>query len=182
MLATCNFTLAEFEEIWALLNEDVVAKYNTGRGRKSKTTAKDALLMLLAVLKQGELWDLMAKGFDMSATVFKKLISTLLTIVSGLAYQVFVKDFADKYTMEQLITKNKQFQHFPTSLYAVDVRFQQTNRPTGNYAEAKVWFSGKHSLYGVKTEAAVLSAGIAIYVSDCFKGSVHNKTILVDND
>ncbi|RHY07221.1 hypothetical protein DYB25_010653 [Aphanomyces astaci] len=74
-----------------------------------------------------------------------------------------------------------QIANFPFVRYATDVTFQQTNVPSGSYAEKKTYFSGKHSQYGHKVEVSVLPNGFAINCTAHYKGSVSDKAIFDDN-
>jgi hypothetical protein len=69
----------------------------------------------------------------------------------------------------------------PCATVLVDVTFQPTNRPYGTFSEAKVWYSGKHKAYGIKTEIAHATDGRAIGIYSGVKGSVHDLTILRGN-
>ena len=128
MLTMCNFTLPEFEELWALFSEYMQQNWNKGRGRKSPYTAKDVFFMLLTVLKQGGAWDMMGMCFKISPTVFKKLITNYAMILSEHAYHELVENFEEEWSMEEMLKhKKKRFDNNPWARYATDVRFQQSN-------------------------------------------------------
>ncbi|RQM19332.1 hypothetical protein B5M09_010794 [Aphanomyces astaci] len=57
----------------------------------------------------------------------------------------------------------------------------QTNVPSGSYAEKKLFYSGRHHLYGHKVEASVFPNGFAINCTSYYKGSVSDKTIFDEN-
>ena len=82
--------------------------------------------------------------------------------------------------MSELQENSKLFKNFPFCLEAVDVTFQQANRPSGNMQEGKVYFSGKHRLYGYKVEVAVRPSGIASDFSRHCPGSSSDVSILYD--
>ncbi|RHY70029.1 hypothetical protein DYB30_013045, partial [Aphanomyces astaci] len=65
--------------------------------------------------------------------------------------------------------------------YATDVTFQQTNVPADDYAEKKLYFSGKHSLDEHKVEVSMVPNGFAIDCTKFYKGSVSDKTIFDEN-
>ena len=56
----------------------------------------------------------------------------------------------------QTDARNAKFNNFPYAKYAVDTRFQPTNRPSGHFEEAKKFFSVKHANYGVKASISTL--------------------------
>ena len=75
----------------------------------------------------------------------------------------------------------KTFKNYKYARYATDVTFQQSNRPTGNMQEGKKYFSGKHKLYGYKTEVSVLRIGLAINYTAHYPGSVSDIDIFKNN-
>lgn len=77
--------------------------------------------------------------------------------------------------------RERRFTHFTSALYALDVKFQQANRPGGTFLDAKRYFSGKHSQYGFKIEAAVNSEGKCVYLSSHYAGSESDLSICRDN-
>ena len=72
----------------------------------------------------------------------------------------------------------EMFQNIPFCLKAIDVTFQQANRPSGNMQEGKTYFSGKRKLYGFKFEVAVRANGISCAFSKHFPGSVSDISIM----
>ena len=63
--------------------------------------------------------------------------------------------------MEKLDTQT-QFTHYPYALCASDMKIQQSKRSSWSNAEAKDYFSQKHTLYGYKTGFSALFAGILV--------------------
>ncbi|GMF45527.1 unnamed protein product [Phytophthora fragariaefolia] len=61
-----NFTQAEFGVLFAAVEGDLFAVWNIGRGRMSKTTAKDVMFMALVILKHFETWDMHAVDFGLN--------------------------------------------------------------------------------------------------------------------
>ena len=173
-----NFEPAEFEEIWLLVEEFISQNYNVGRGKKSEVTGKDALFMLMTVLKYGGQWDMLARIFLMKGPTFERLITRFARLVSEQLYKIFVVDLTGPISMRTLRETNSTFREFPEALYAVDVTFQQSFRPSGSINEGKIFFSGKHKLYGLKVEVSVLPNGLAMSCSDHFPGSISDLEII----
>ncbi|ETV97367.1 hypothetical protein H310_09702 [Aphanomyces invadans] len=160
-----NFTLAEIETIWAVVEPAMVTSWTMGRGRKSKTSPKDAFFMLLSVLKHCNAWDKHALDFNMKAPTFEKMIQRVIDI------------YVMPVNMTRQVQQGKAFANFPSALYCTDVKFQPSYRPTGRFDEAKHYFSGKHKLYGLKLEYSVAYPGVAVDISDHTPGSVSDLTI-----
>jgi hypothetical protein len=95
----------------------------------------------------------------------------MFDIVTPLLYNIFVKPPK---------MGRSRFSNFDCALYALDVKFQTANRPTGTFMDAKRYFSGKHKLYGYKVECAVSVEGVAVHVSKHYPGSVSDKRICED--
>lgn len=76
-----------------------------------------------------------------------------------------------------LCNSKKQFLNFPSALYSTEDKFHHTYCPHGNQMESKLYYSGKHHLYGYKIQVSVSPLGYAIHASKHFPGSVANVTI-----
>ena len=84
--------------------------------------------------------------------------------------------FVEKYGEE-----HAKFKHYKYAIYATDVMFTQTLKPSGLFPDKKPFFSGKHHLHGLKSEVSVNAFGEAVYVAPPEIGSVHDKHIFMNN-
>nr|CCA17462.1 AlNc14C35G3133 [Albugo laibachii Nc14] len=75
--------------------------------------------------------------------------------------------------------KTQLFTNYRYALYASDVKFQPSNRPSGRFDEARQYFSNKHKMCGLKLEASVSYPGICVGLSRCYPGSISDLTIFV---
>ncbi|ETV78023.1 hypothetical protein H257_08240 [Aphanomyces astaci] len=85
---------------------------------------------------------------------------------------------------QKVATFEKRVMKFLMVLYPFVMRkyvTAQTNVPSGSYAEKKLFYSGRHHLYGHKVEASVFPNGFAINCTSYYKGSVSDKTIFDEN-
>ncbi|KAF0710684.1 hypothetical protein AaE_012427 [Aphanomyces astaci] len=146
-----NFTRREFDVLWGVAELPLKARWNDGRGSKSKTTPMDALFMTLTVLKHYDSWEKHALDFGFKAPTFQKLILRVVEVVMPVFYTEFVK----MPKMSELRAQDHTFANYPYALYATDVKFQPTERPAGRHGEAKPYFSAKHKLYGLKIPESV---------------------------
>lgn len=73
--------------------------------------------------------------------------------------------------------KNILFKYYFEARYATNLIFQQSNRPCENVRENRLYYSGKHHLYGLKTEISVPPNGIAIGSSNTYPGLMADITI-----
>lgn len=155
ILKMTNFTANEFRVLYGKLHNYIVTNWNVGRGRKCTQKPMDVLFMTLTVLKHGGSWDILGKVFRITGTTFERMITGFMRVIAGELHKLFVQDVADNYTMKHLQEKKTTFKSSEFSVEAIDVTFQQANRPSGNMQEGKLYFSGKHKLYGFKVEVAV---------------------------
>ena len=109
------------------------------------------------------------------------MIDKFMNIIVNHIYTLFVDSMVNQSPIECLMAEGKLFRHHPSAFYALNVCFQQTNRPTGNHAKSKPFYFSKHHLYGVKSEAVLSFAGLGIYASDAAKKFVSDKKICTNN-
>ena len=104
-----------------------------------------------------------------------------MRVVSEYLYNSFVVETAEVYTMDDALENKVFFSHFKCARYATDVTLQQSNRPSGNMQEGKVYFSGKQKLSGLKVEVSVLRNGLAIECTKHYPGSTADVEIFYQN-
>lgn len=172
ILAMTNFTPQEFERCWDIIADFVRTNWNVGRGRRCAHSGRDVFFMLLTVMKHGGNWDFLAEMFKMKGPTFERMIVKFLETISQKYYDDCMREVLKRYTMESMVDRQKTFKNYPYCRYAVDVTFQQSNRPSGTMEEGKLYYSGKHKLYGLKVEVAVLPNGMACWASKHYGGSV----------
>lgn len=176
-----NFEASEFQSIWNSISEIIIERYNIGPGRKSHHTGKEMLFMILTVLKHGGQWEIIAKVFSLKGPSFERMMTKFIDLLYESLYEALVKRNDSLFNFGELAQEGKNFRHFPFARYITDVTFQQANRPSGNMQEGKVFFSGKHKLYGFKVEVSVLANGLAINCSRHHPGSVSDLEIFQRN-
>ena len=174
----CNFDANEFELLWQLVETHVTQNYNTGRGKKSHVSGKDMLFMFLTTLKHGGHWDILGRVFKIKGPTFERMMTKYVAMISSYLYDLLVTKISSEFSMSTLTDAQQKFRQFPEALYAVDVTFQQSYRPSGSLQEGKIFFSGKHKLYGIKVEVCVLPNGLAINCSNHYPGSVSDFEII----
>eukprot|EP00171_Calliarthron_tuberculosum_P021722 IDg21722t1 len=176
----CNFTPLEFRKLYSHLHGEITREWNTGRGKRSEYKAMDVLFMILVVMKHEGSWDQMGNMFRIKGPTFQRLITGFMDKMRKYCVERFVSRIAKTVTMEYCINNRHMFKNFLYALEAVDVTFQQANRPCGNMQEGKVYFSGKHKLYGFKVEVAVRPNGLATAFSNHYPGSISDMTIFTE--
>ena len=110
--------------------------------------------------------------FQIERPSFERMVSKFVSFSSGHLYKLPVLDVANEFHVKTIDESQAKFSKFSETLYAVDVTFQQSFRPSGSIQEGKLYLSSKHKLYGLKTEVSVLHNGLAVNCSTRFPGSV----------
>lgn len=111
--------------------------------------------MTMVTMKHGGTWDILGATFRIKGPTFEKLITGYLRKLSLYLFDKMVTKLAEGLDKQS----GAAFKNFPSALYATDVTFQHANRPSGNTAQGKVYYSGKHHLYGLKVKVSVLPDG-----------------------
>ncbi|KAF0690236.1 Aste57867_18361 [Aphanomyces stellatus] len=158
LISMTNFTSTEFNILWAICEENVNERWYEGRGRRNACSAKDAMFMLLVVLKHFDTWDKHAIDFRLKAPTLEKVTMRILSIIEPLLTSELIRPTS----MQVQRNADKLFPRFPEALYATDR-----------------YFSGKHKLYGFKIEASVVYPGKYDLVSDHAPGSVSDLTMFM---
>ncbi len=166
-----NFSTCEFRRLWRVVDGFVSANWNIGRGRKCLYCPRDILFMTLTTIKYGGQWDVLARIFSIKTPTFERVIMQFIKLTGPFLYKHFVTDIEGEEDLQRLYQNNILFKNFPCARYATDVRFQQSNRPSGTMQEGKVYYSGKHKLYGIKQEISVNASGLAIMCTQHYPGS-----------
>jgi hypothetical protein len=176
LVSMMNFSIVEFDEVWAVVQSAMVANWEYGQGRKSKTTAKDAFFMALVILKHYSTRKKHAVDFSLKPPTLEKMMHKVYDIVSPVLFEHYVAPV----TMQEQVEANREFRYYPCALYATDVKFQPAHRPGGRFDELKHYFSGKHKQYGLKLECSVAYPGFAVDLSKHYPGSASDLTIFLE--
>ncbi|ETO77538.1 hypothetical protein F444_07280, partial [Phytophthora nicotianae P1976] len=83
--------------------------------------------------------------------------------------------------MEALVLGGNTFRNFPSTRYATDIAFQQSNMPIGQMKERGAYYSAKHHLHGYKVEVSVLPNGLALNCTAHYPGREADIQILRNN-
>lgn len=84
----------------------------------------------------------------------------------------------ERFTIGHIVDEKKKFKYGSYCRCAVDVTFQQANRPGGSLEQAKPHYSGKHQLYSLKIDRSMLPKGMAVLGSRYYPCSISDKDIM----
>ena len=159
-----------------LLETYIELNYNVDRGEKCHASGKDILFMLLAVVKYGGNWDILGRVFKIKGPKFERMIPKFVSIMSDHVYKLLVVRTSSDFVMQLLRETHQNFKNIREALYATNVTFQQSFRPSGAIQGGKIYFSGRHKLYGVNVKLSVLQNGLAVGCISHHSGSVGDKS------
>ena len=83
-------------------------------------------------------------------------------LISPELYKVYVQDICTQFSMTSLGDSEQLLSLFAEVFYAADVTFQQFFRLSGSIQERKLYFRGRHELYGLKAEFSELPNVLAV--------------------
>ncbi|KAG6956648.1 hypothetical protein JG687_00010478 [Phytophthora cactorum] len=149
---------------------------------RSTFAAKDVFFMLLVVMKCGDTWDMLARIFRVKTPTFIKTITGFIEVVAPKLQEAWVASQLDDSSMRVLVTSGHTFQNFPCALYATNVTFQQSNRPSGSMAETMPFYSAKHKSYRFKVDVSVNPRGLAVNCTRHSRGNTADITMFRNNE
>lgn len=88
--------------------------------------------MTLFEFKHGRAWDILAKAFEMKALTLERMIWGFIPVSSKILSDLHINTVVHAYSMLCLEDGNERFKNFPMAIEAIDVTFQESNRPSGN--------------------------------------------------
>ncbi|KAG3129634.1 hypothetical protein PI126_g20876 [Phytophthora idaei] len=106
-----NFALTEFHLLWAHVEPELTRRWASGRGRKSTTTVKDAVMMFLCVLKHNGTWQKHTIDFGFKAPTFEKMMYRVLEIITPVLNIAFVCPPS----MATQRANSSTFRHYPNA-------------------------------------------------------------------
>ncbi len=101
-----------------------------------------------------------------------RLITRFVSKIVPFSVKRFVKKYDQKMTMQYLNEKGQLFKNHPYALEAIDVTFQQSNRPSGNMQEGKNFFLRQARTLWIQSRGCCSSEWLR-YCSQCAISRVH---------
>jgi len=176
-ISLTNFTVQEFENLWVIIGDKLLSEWNGGPGARSNTTAKDLFFIFVMQLKQYMDWDALSALVSIPGPTLARQFKRTLELVHDSTCCNLIPSIKN-------VRQNKgpvMFKNFPSAMYTNDARVQECQKPQGRFSEAKRYYSGKHSLYCLKTEASILPDGICAHVSNHVPGATADIELMQKN-
>ena len=142
-----------------------------GRGRRSKISNHDKLLLALCYLKHYETKEKLQETFAISKTQIHRNLDTTIKSITPVLYQRYIENI---YT---LIDPDVDQNNFPDAKFVMDTTTQEIWTPIGTYNERKRYYSGKHKMYGLKSQTLHNRRGFTLHFISGIPGAMHDLTI-----
>ncbi len=166
-----GFTCDEFLELYDIVEGSI--RENIGRGRQSKVSKLDRFLVTLCYLKHYETLDKLKDTFALSKTCLYNLLETTINAISPVLYNHFVVNLDDR-----LDEDDEDIQvNFPEAKFVMDATFHPIWTPAGTFNEKKRYFSGKHKMYGLKSQCLHDRKGRVVHCVPGEPGATHDFTL-----
>lgn len=112
--------------------------------------------------------------FNCKGSNFERLITHFITLTVPIFKRKMIDIVERKYTTTKLNERGIIFEKYPHARYATEVRFQKSNRPSGDMQESHPWYSGKHTIHRYKFEASILPIALCLSFSQHARGGRSN--------
>lgn len=168
-----NFLLTEVTDLWQrLLPHSEKAGH---RGPRPKSSWADCLLTYLAWAASGLDFGKLAKDLNMKEGRCQKNVERVRPVLRRMLEEYWLEP---RQRPQPLVDST-----FPQIALLLDNTSTQCFRPKAPFAEAKIYWDGKNSIYGLKNEVAVQAhpPHYALFISQHTVGSTHDYTFLKSN-
>ena len=168
-----GFTCEQFLELFEACEQSIPV--TIGRGRRSRMGKHDRLLLVLCYLKHYETKQKLKETFLISKSQIHRNLDSTVRAIMPVLYEKYVHDIND------LIAPDEELDLFPEARFVMDTTIQQIWTPIGTYEERKRYYSGKHQLYGLKTQTLHNRRGFILHYISGIPGATHDLTIARQN-
>lgn len=159
-----NFTVKEFEDLYKIVEEAISKRVH----KDSMISPKTRFLLSLCYCKFNEKFEMIGFYFGINPSYAERLIHSTISKVSN----ELVKEFVRWLSVSDRITDFHVYnEDFPTLLGSVDATAQLISRLK---KKQKAYYSGKHKIHCIKTQAFVSPVGLLIHYTKCMEGAMHD--------
>ena len=170
MRTLTNFTTQEFVHVYAMI--DNILK--EGMHSDSLLTPQTRFLLTLTWCKFNETYKPMAMKFGIKYTYARAIVHSTIKRTQPVLEQIFIKWTS----VPARLAANVQVADFQFLLGSVDATVQKVYKPTRNQRD---YYSGKHKMHCIKTQAIVSPSGLLMHHSHCVPGAQHDMSLFRDS-
>jgi hypothetical protein len=165
----CGFSVADFDILYDMAEERI---RSFGRGRHRILGSRDSFFLLLHWLRTGTAIHTIAAVFGLKCST----LSTRLGQVANRLYPLFGIEAIKQAAAEPFSASEV----FSTCGLVVDATVQERDKPMVGFEQAKTYFSGKHHMYGLKSQVVTRRDGTAVHVMSGVPGARHDMKLFRD--
>lgn len=140
------------------------------KGRRIVATTLDMVVMLLQYLRCYPRFERGAFLFNLKPSTYENYIKTALEAL----YRLYEEEFIINPARHSDLPKIPDFKN---ASYVVDATVQVIYMPVGPFTASKLYFSGKHYFYCLKSQVICDGLGAALHISTSYPGSKHDMAI-----
>ena len=161
-----NFTIPEFNYLYSIVGATLSERSHT----QAVVSTKTKLLITLTWCRFNETYAPLAMKFGLKYTYARQVAITTMMICQPILESVFVKWIS----VSSRLGTNLQIVDYQYLLGSVDATVQRIYRPKDNQ---RSFYSGKHKMHCMKTQALVSPTGQLIHHSHCIPGAQHDMSL-----
>ena len=160
-----NFSSAELDELVSIINDKLGFSH---RGKKIKVSTKGCLFLTFTYYSSYIPLANLAEIMDIKVPTLERIIRK----VTNTYFPIFIWKFIPK----SIPTCKIQFTNYPSAVGAVDSTTIKFYQPISKSLKLKSW-DAKNKVNGIKLQALVNPAGIAIHICTDYLGATHDKKL-----
>ena len=165
-----NFTIEQFEHIYSLVSEALAE----GTHKDAMVTPKTKLLLTLLWCRFNETYKPMANRFGIKYTYMRGIVIQTIQRIHPVLEKIFIKWTSVSSRLGANIVVND----FQFLLGSIDATVQRVYRRSVNQ---KKYYSGKHKMHCMKTQAIVSPTGLLMHHSHCVPGAQHDMSLFKES-
>ena len=158
-----NFTVREFQHLYSIVEQ--ILSERTHKDAVASTQTR--FLLTLTWCKFNETYKPMAMKFGVKYTYARYIVNQTILLAQPVLESVFIKWIS----VPERIGANIQVVDYQFLLGSIDATVQRIYRPSRRQRD---YYSGKHKMHCMKTQALVNPAGQLIHHSHCVAGAQHD--------
>lgn len=166
-----GFSVEDFEKLHDIVG-DVLEHH--GKGRNPRFGSKDLLLVLLYYFRRYPKFETIRLIFHLPESTFKGLLKNYIPKLLERLENKFLVELIQNCEIEA-------DEYFTECCYIVDATVQPIDTPQCSFETKEPWFSGKHGVYGLKSQVITSLKGLAMHITTGIKAGVHDKTVFEDS-
>lgn len=158
-----NFTINEFQAVYNVVDQVLKERAH----KDALASPQTRFLLTLTWCKYGETYKPMAMKFGLKYTYARQIVTQTISQTQPVLESVYIKWIS----VPERIGANIPVVDYQFLLGSIDATVQKIYRPARRQRD---YYSGKHKMHCIKTQALVNPGGLLIHHSHCVPGAQHD--------